>query len=71
MSEHYVYVAEAYKDGERIEQIVHKNKRDAREDIQITAHRADEYEIQERRLWMGEDTEWHIERETETVPERL
>ena len=35
MTEHHVYVAEAYVDGERIEQIVHINEDDVWRDIEM------------------------------------
>ena len=56
MSENTVYVAEAYKDGQRIEQLVHTSYRDAKGDIEISTNLddPDEIQIHERRLWLGE-----------------
>ena len=52
-----VWVAEAYKDGERIEQLVHINYGDAKEDIEITTRSDDPDDITftEKRLYRGKD----------------
>ena len=64
MSENYVYIGEAWKNGELIKRIVHKNKYDAREDIQITtgSDNPDRIEVNKEKLYLGEDSEWHISR---------
>ncbi len=64
MTENYVYIGEAWKNGELIKRIVHKNKHDAREDIQITTglDNPDRIEVNKEKLYLGEDEEWHIER---------
>lgn len=61
-----VYVAEAYKDGERIEQLVHVNESDAYEDINITTStdNPDRIEVSERRLWLGQSESFTAERPT-------
>lgn len=57
-----VYVAEAYKDGERIEQIVHTSYADAKEDIEVctSLKDVDEIEVHERHLYLGNDDEFHV-----------
>lgn len=64
MSSRYVWIGEAYKDGERIERVVHKHEDDARKDIEICAavHDPDEIRVEKEKLHLGQDTEWHIER---------
>lgn len=59
-----VYVAEAYKDGERIERLVHTTYADAKEDIEITTSldNPDDIVIESERLWLGEDEEFHVTR---------
>lgn len=64
MPENYVYVAEAFKDGERIEHIIHKNESDALEDILIctAGDEPDEITVNKEGLYLGEDTEWVVAR---------
>ncbi len=62
MSDAYVWIAEAFENGERTERVVHKNESDARHDIQTLAYDADEIRVEKERLHLGEDTEWSIER---------
>jgi hypothetical protein len=50
-----VYVAEAYTDGERVDQIVHTTYAGAKEDIEVSAYDADEYDITEKRLYGGKE----------------
>jgi hypothetical protein len=52
-----VYIAEAYKDGERIERVVHTNHADAKEDIDVLTfgENPDRVEITEERLYLGDD----------------
>lgn len=59
-----VWVAEAWKDGERIERVVHKNKHDAREDIEVCTalDDPDRIDIERERLWLGSSNDWHITR---------
>lgn len=53
----YVYVAEAYKDGDRVEQIVHTTRQDAKEDIQVSTNldNPDRIEINKRKVYLGHD----------------
>jgi hypothetical protein len=62
MSDQYVYVAEAYKDGDRIAQLVHKNRIDAREDIEVSTNldNPDRTEIHRKRLYLGQDDEFTV-----------
>jgi hypothetical protein len=64
MSDQYVYVAEAYKDGDRIAQLVHTNPVDAREDITVTTNLddPDRIEINKKRLYLGQDDEFTVTR---------
>lgn len=62
--ESYVYVAEAYKDGDCIEQLVHTSYSGAKEDIEVSTSLddPDEITVERKRLWLGGDTEFHVTR---------
>lgn len=51
-----VWVVEAYNDGERVEQIVHLTREDAKEDIFACTEDAhvDEHQFNEKRLYTGQ-----------------
>lgn len=70
MSNEHIWIAEAYKDGERIERIIHKNEHDAREDIEISTNtrNPDEIRVEREQIFLGEDTEWHIDHSPSTIP---
>jgi hypothetical protein len=60
----YVYIAEAYKDGGRIERLVHTSYADAKEDIEISTgtDNPDRIEIDKEKVWLGQDDEFHVTR---------
>lgn len=59
-----IYIAEAYKDGQRIERIAHTSYEGAKEDIEVSTSLddPDEITIDEERLYLGQDDVFHIER---------
>jgi len=64
MTDNYVWIAEAWCDGTRVERIAHKNEHDAKEDIQTTTSHidVDRYDVSRVELFLGEDIEWHVTR---------
>lgn len=60
MNKNYVYIAEAWKNGKRIERIVHTNEADAWEDIEISTNGEDpdKLTVEKERLYLGQDDEY-------------